>query len=98
MTHENPHDNPDDLLERSLHAMRSAPIPDGPSQQLLADTRSALLRAEFQDHQQRPPTLFQRILTMKSLTRIAASVLVVSAVVFAIVLFSAGSVTWAQVV
>jgi hypothetical protein len=98
MTHHDPTDNPDDLLERSLHATRSAPIPDGPSEELLADTRSALLRAEFQGHQQRPPTLLRRILTMKSITRIAASLLVVSAVAVAIVLFAANSVTFAGVV
>jgi outer membrane lipoprotein-sorting protein len=98
MTHENPHDNPDDLLERSLHAMRSAPIPDGPSQELFADTRSALLRAEFQQQPQRPQTLLRRILTMKSTTRIAASLLLVSAVAVAIVLFAANSVTFAGVV
>ena len=44
----NPSDNPDnsgDRLERSLSALRNAPIPDGPSQQLIADTLAALDKA-----------------------------------------------------
>ena len=42
MNSQHPKDNPDNLLERSLAAMRNAPIPDGPSQELLADTLAAL--------------------------------------------------------
>ncbi|MDB5321148.1 MAG: hypothetical protein JWN40_2779 [Phycisphaerales bacterium] len=88
-------DNPDDQLERSLSAMRIAAIPDGPSQQLLADTLSALRKAETQTHK----NIFTRILTMKPLTKIAASILLVFGLsLLAFVMLRPNAVAWADVV
>ena len=88
-------DNPDDQLERSLSAMRNAVISDGPSQQLLADTLLALRKAETQTHK----NIFTRILTMKPLTKIAASILLAFGLsLLAFVMLRPNSVAWADVV
>lgn len=90
------HDNPDDRLERTLAAMRDAPVPDGPSQEVYADTLSALRKAESQ---QRPQTLFTRILTMKPIAKMAASVLLAFGLsLLAFVLLRPSSLAFADVV
>jgi outer membrane lipoprotein-sorting protein len=67
------HDNPDDLLNRSLNALRNAPIADGPSSKVLADTLAALRSAPDTS-----PTLkLKRFTNMKFITRFAASILLV---------------------
>jgi outer membrane lipoprotein-sorting protein len=73
MTDRNQTDNPDDgrMLERSLSAMRNAPIPDGPSQQLIADTLAALDKAAGD----RLHINNQRKRNMRIITRLAASLL-----------------------
>src|SRR3954470_24076376 len=83
MTDPNRTDHPDgqELLERSLSAMRNAPIPDGPSQQLIADTLAALDKAAGD----RLQLNFQRKRTMRIITRLAASLLLafgVAALIF----------------
>src|SRR4051794_10976963 len=74
MTDPNRTDTPggDPLLERSLSAMRNAPIPDGPSQQLIADTLAALDKAAGD----RLQIETQRKRNMRIITRLAASLLV----------------------
>src|SRR5258706_9809115 len=95
MTKDVRHDNPDDQLERSLSAMRNAVISDGPSQQLLADMLLALRKAETQTHKNN----FTRILTMKPLTKIAASILLAFGLsLLAFVMLRPNSVAWADVV
>jgi outer membrane lipoprotein-sorting protein len=61
-----------DLLERSLSAMRNAPIPDGPSQQLIADTLATLNKAQGD----RPLSNTQRKTNMRLITRLAASLII----------------------
>jgi outer membrane lipoprotein-sorting protein len=96
MTHKDPHD---ELLDRSLAAMRDAPIPDGPPPGVFADTLSALRRAESESQPQlRPQTRFQRILTMKSLSRLAASVVVATGVALALVTLRPSGVAFGQIV
>ena len=73
MTDPNPHDNPGDLLERSLGAMRNAPMPDGPSQQLIADTLATLDKAQGDDQ---PLSNTQRKTNMRIITRLAASLII----------------------
>jgi outer membrane lipoprotein-sorting protein len=91
-----PHDNPEDQLERAIAAMRDASVPDGPSQQVHADTLSALRKAESQH---RPQTLLTRILTMKPLTKMAASVLLALGLsLLAFVMLRPASPAWADVV
>jgi outer membrane lipoprotein-sorting protein len=60
--------NPDDLLETSLAALRSETIPPGPSARTVADTLSALRRAEAR------PKLWQRVIHMTLTQKIAAAV------------------------
>jgi outer membrane lipoprotein-sorting protein len=74
----------DELLERSLSAMRNAPIPDGPSEQLIADTLAALDKAAGD----RLHINNQRKRNMRIITRLAASLLVAFGV--AALLFFAG--------
>jgi outer membrane lipoprotein-sorting protein len=74
-------DNPNDRLERSLSAMRNAPIPDGPSQQLIADTLAALDK----DAGDRLNLNIQRKNNMRIITRLAASLILafgVAALIF----------------
>ena len=71
MSHDIPHGSEgDDRLDRAV-GLCAAPVPDGPPKRLLADTLKALRGA---DHSQRSQTLFSRMTTMKSLSRIAAGV------------------------
>jgi hypothetical protein len=95
MTDPIPHDNPSDLLERSLAAMRNAPIPDGPSQQLIADTLAALNKAQGD----RPQPNTRRKTNMRIITRLAAS-LIVAIGAAALIFFTTrtGSVAFADVV
>jgi outer membrane lipoprotein-sorting protein len=70
-----------DPLERSLNALRNAPIPDGPAQQLIADTLAALDTAA----NDRLHPNFQRKRTMRIITRLAASLILaigVAALIF----------------
>jgi hypothetical protein len=68
---------PEDELDFALSAMRGEPAPEGPSQELVADTLAGLSRAAV-DHQ-RPIPLMRRILTVKNVT-ISAGVLSAAAV------------------
>jgi outer membrane lipoprotein-sorting protein len=97
---QNPFDKPDDLLERSLSAIRAAPIPDGPSTQLVAQTLETLKNAQADPA---PLKLNHKPLTRKPLTRwlarIAAVIVLIAGV--AVMLFVAGktsSVALADVV
>jgi outer membrane lipoprotein-sorting protein len=86
----------DDLLQRSVNAMRDAAIPDGPPQDLMARTSAVLKGAA------REPTSFnllQRIKAMKTINKIAASLLLACGLAaLAAVLFHNGSPAWADVV
>jgi len=85
----------DDRLARTVAAMRNAAIPDGPSPRLLADTLLALREAEHQTSK----NIFTRILTMKPLTKIAASILLAFGLsLLAFVMLRPNSVVWADVV
>ena len=64
-------DNPNDRLDRAVHAIRNVPIPDGPSSEVLADTLAALGSAA-----EMSSTLkLRRFTSMKFITRFAASIL-----------------------
>ena len=87
----------DDLLDRSLSAMRNAPIPDGPSERVVADTLAALRGAAGLN--ERPITLFSRIKNMKPITRMAASVLLAAGLTFlAVLTLRPNSPAWADVI
>jgi hypothetical protein len=64
----------DDVLERSLAALRDAPVPDGPSDRAAAGTLAALRRAAGGDRKIRSIGLLQRVLTMTFSQRLAAAV------------------------
>ena len=89
------HPNLDDLLERSLSAMRNETIPAGPSERTIADALSALRGAKA------PKYFSRRVMDMIKAHKMAASLaLMLSgfAVYFAIFLFgSFASVSFAQV-
>jgi outer membrane lipoprotein-sorting protein len=75
-------EQPEDVLDRALLAMRSEFVPDGPSVELVADTLAALDRAVV-DYE-RPIPLFRRVMTVKNMT-ISAGVLSAAAAVLLIV-------------
>src|SRR4051812_15739057 len=94
MSHDIPRGPEDDRLDRALAAMRDAPIADGPPEELVADTLAALRKAA---DEQRPQTFFSRMMTMKTIPRVAAGLLVaVGLAVLATVVFRP-SVSFAQV-
>lgn len=65
-------EQPDDVLDRALSAMRDEPAPDGPSGELVADTLAALDRVAVEN--ERPIPLFRRVMTVRNL-KISAGVL-----------------------
>lgn len=72
--------NPDDdILERSVQAIRQAPIPDGPDAKVVADTLAAIRLAAQKSNP------FSRFLTMKTLSKMAAAL--VLAVGLALLMF-----------
>src|SRR5687768_2129464 len=95
MSHDIPHGSEGDgRLDRAVGALRAAPVPDGPPGAVFADTLKALRGAEYS---QRSQTLFSRMTTMKSLSRIAAGVLLAGGLAV-LVLLRSPSVTLADVV
>jgi hypothetical protein len=87
----------EDRLDRAVGALRGAAVPDGPPEELVADTLAALRRAGGG----RPgsQTFFSRMKTMKSLSRIAAGVLLaVGLAVLGAVLLPTPTVAFADVV
>jgi outer membrane lipoprotein-sorting protein len=99
MTNEDRH--ADEALERSLSAMRDAPIPDGPPAKLVADTLAALRGAAGEDTPRRliANTLITRITTMRFVTKLAAAMLLAAGVtLLAVLTLRPTSVAWADVV
>jgi outer membrane lipoprotein-sorting protein len=70
-------DHTNELLETSISALRARPIPDGPSEELMAQTISAMRSAAVQR-----PNIFRRMIERPVLARIAAVVLIVAGVSF----------------
>jgi hypothetical protein len=86
-------DFPDDSLDAYFSAMRQREIPDGPSQQQIAQTTAALTAAA-----QRRPSILSRLNNMRFITGMAASVVIaVGAVFAAIVMLRSPTVTFAEV-
>ena len=104
MNEENPYDE-NDLLERSILAMREAPTPDGPSGRTIADTLAALRGAAgggvIRGDDAPSVNFFQKVVTMTYLHRkVAALIVAVGGLSAWIVLFAFGvfsSVSFAQV-
>jgi len=91
---ENYSDSPDEGLESYFSAMRERAVPDGPPETQIAETIAALKAAE-----EKKPGIFSRVYTMKFITGMAASVLlVIGAVLMAIVMLRSQEVTFAEVV
>jgi outer membrane lipoprotein-sorting protein len=85
-----------DILEQAISAMRQMPIPPGPSDQVL---QTVLDEAGGDESLTVPKTIKQRIITMKNITRIAASFIIVAGIIGLITVFTSGSgsIIWAQV-
>ena len=84
----------DDILEASISALRDRAIPDGPSEELMAETVAAM-RAEAA----RKPNVFQRMMERGTLARIAAGILLVVGVgILGAVLFRSTAITCADVI
>jgi outer membrane lipoprotein-sorting protein len=83
MNPESLNDDRDNLLDRSLNAMRSAPAPDGPAAKVLADTLAALRGAADESSNLK----IKRFTNMKFITRFAASILLFGGIA-ALVFFS----------
>jgi len=102
-SHDNNGNHPEDLLDRSISALRNAPVPDGPGPRTTADTLAALRRVAGEDRIPMNPVgsigLVQRSLAMIfAHKKIAASLTFIVgglAVWSMLSLFS--SVTYAQV-
>jgi outer membrane lipoprotein-sorting protein len=92
---EQEHPNPDDLLERSVAALRNQQLPPGPSPRIVTDTLLALRGAG------EPLNFWQRVIVMIQTHKIAASVAVaISGLgIYLAVIFFAGfaSISYAQV-
>jgi hypothetical protein len=91
---ENLSDRGDEVLESYFSAMRGRAVPDGPSETRIAETIAALGAAAEQQ-----PGIFSRVRTMRFITGMAASVLLVAGVVLvAVVMLRSPEVTFAEVV
>jgi outer membrane lipoprotein-sorting protein len=87
-------DPADEFLESEFADMRGRPLPDGPSEELVTGTLTALNAAA-----DRKPNIFMRITNMKPITRIAASALLAAGLIaLAITMLRSPSVTCAEVV
>jgi outer membrane lipoprotein-sorting protein len=87
-------DHSDDILESSISALRARPIPDGPSDQLMAQTVAAMRSAAA-----RRPNIFRRMTERPMLARIAAGLLLVVGIGFlGAVFLRQTSITCAEVI
>lgn len=83
----------DDILERSVEAMRQAPIPDGPDGKVVADTLAAMRLAAQKSNS------FSRFLTMRNVSRMAAGlVLAAGLALLMFVMLRAPSASFADVI
>jgi len=89
-----PHNLPDDVLERATGALRDMVIPDGPGNDLIEAT---LAQLPVDDRYRAPLTSSWRINPVRSLARLAVAAMILIAVALAAMWYSTPSLTWASV-